>query len=811
MRDATPRPCGRAYAPVDPRLETLYDCGSRPTIAAVGCACARSTATVRVASSRALERVKALRSRLSPDAWALVAIAATVLLVHLGELLGLLIVNPIGDLSGVGHASGALLRGGVGIDPNIGYTSQALGHRAALDLLGLHVPWWNPFDGTGTSLAGEWQSAALFPPTLLLVFSNGQLYEHMLLEIIGGGATYLLLRRIKLGRWASLAAGIVFGLNGTFSWVAHAPVNPVAFLPLLLLGLEYAYSASATRRRGGWWLISIALALSLYAGFPEVAYIDGVLAFGWLAWRWVTAPAGVRRALTLKVIAGGLVGLLLAAPILVAGGSFLTHSSLGAHTGGTAGGLRINRYGLPQLLMPYIYGPIFAYIDPRGQLLGLWSEVGGYLSVTPVLFAVAGLLSRGRRGLKLMLVIWIVLAFARTYGQIPLLGHVLGLLPDMNNVEFMRWGPASLEMAVIVLAAIGLDDVISNPGRGRRFAAVAAGCAIVVALALVLAHGVSRQLGAGYHHLHYFELAGAWALGLIVIAAVAALKLRSPRWRGPMLALLVAGDAFAMFAVGVLPDARTVTLDQAPVRFLQSHLGTQRYFSFGPIAPNYGSYWGIPQLNNNDYPPNAYARYVRDRLDPTASPNIFEPVGVLARSQQPITELERNISGYRAAGVAYVLTPVGHPLPQSKAEFQLVKRTPTTLIYHLAGAAALMQASNPRCHTVAHGYTSATVTCPVASRFTYRETDFPGWTATVSGRATPITAFDGDFQSITVPAGTHTVRFAYQPPDIELAGLAFLIGLIWLVAGTAWSRARPSRSPQSGEFDARPRQAALRV
>ncbi|HXE17888.1 MAG TPA: hypothetical protein VN632_11710, partial [Stellaceae bacterium] len=59
-------------------------------------------------------------------------------------------------------------------DPNIAITSQALGHRAALDLLSGHVPWWNYFEGIGAPLAGEMQSAALFPLTPLLWFEDGQ-------------------------------------------------------------------------------------------------------------------------------------------------------------------------------------------------------------------------------------------------------------------------------------------------------------------------------------------------------------------------------------------------------------------------------------------------------------------------------------------------------------------------------------------------------------------------------------------------------------------------------------------------------------
>lgn len=178
-------------------------------------------------------------------------VCGCVLLAHLPYLLGVFDPNPLGPRSGLltGVTPG-WLGGQSTLDPNDGLTSQALSHRAMLDWLHLEPPWWNPYEGTGAPLAAEMQSAALFPPTVLTLLANGQLYEHMLLEILAGISTYLLLRRIAISRWPSVAAAIAFALNGTFAWFSDATVNPVAFLPLLLLGVEIAYGASVSGRRG---------------------------------------------------------------------------------------------------------------------------------------------------------------------------------------------------------------------------------------------------------------------------------------------------------------------------------------------------------------------------------------------------------------------------------------------------------------------------------------------------------------------------------------------------------------------------------
>ena len=124
------------------------------------------------------------------------------------------------------------------IDPNVGFITQPLGHLAAMDLLHGHFPWWNYFQGLGQPLAGEMQSAALFPLTLLFALPSGLLWFHISLEIIAGVSTYFFVKKLGISSLLATTAGMLFSLNGTFSWLGNAVLNPVAFLPMLLLGIE---------------------------------------------------------------------------------------------------------------------------------------------------------------------------------------------------------------------------------------------------------------------------------------------------------------------------------------------------------------------------------------------------------------------------------------------------------------------------------------------------------------------------------------------------------------------------------------------
>jgi hypothetical protein len=706
----------------------------------------------------------AARVRLSPDAWALVAIAAAVLLANLPYLLGVFDANPFDARGGLTSAiTHGLLGGKPTIDPSNGFDSQAIGHLAALDLLHLHLPWWNPYEATGMPLAGETQSAALFPPTLLTAFSNGQLYEHILFELIAGTCTYLLLRRLVVTRPAAIAGAIFFALNGKFAWFSDAGVNPLPFLPMLLLGIERAFAAARDGRPGGWRLIAIAGALSVYAGFPEVAYINVLVALCWFGWRCGCLERRQLRRFVTKAALGVVAGTLLAAPMLIAMLSYLPHAALGLHSGTKLGARHLDVSELPQLLMPYVFGPVDAV--PRSPV---WVEVGGYMSTSLLLFAVLGLFAPGRRGLKLVLVGWTVLAFARMYHWPPLLDHVIGVLPAMSRIQFYRYGTAALALPVIVFAALGLDDLVRVPAHRRRLLWGSLGTMAVVMAAALSAWSTVVSTGTQFAHDRYFDASVVWGALIPALAAVVAL-VRRERVRATLLTVLVAVDALVLFAVPQFSAPRRTTIDLAPVTYLRRHLGEARFFTLGPIDPNYGSYFGLASIGVDDFPPEAYVHYVRHRLDPFAAFTGFQ-----LRGPPPENEFLHHLAHYASAGVRYVLTPAARLLPAEPSMLRLVFRSPSTKIYELAHVAPYFGA--PGCRVTSSNLEAASLTCAQPTTLIRRETWFAGWSARLDGRPITDRRIDGLYQAVSVPAGSHHVTFSFAPPEMGLAWLALLGG-----------------------------------
>ena len=93
------------------------------------------------------------------DRRALTLVILLPLLLALPGLVGLLKSDPMFYLSALGlDVQPGLIRGSPYIDPNSGYSTQALGYLSAWTWLKGAVPWWNHYSGIGLPLAAEYQA-----------------------------------------------------------------------------------------------------------------------------------------------------------------------------------------------------------------------------------------------------------------------------------------------------------------------------------------------------------------------------------------------------------------------------------------------------------------------------------------------------------------------------------------------------------------------------------------------------------------------------------------------------------------------------
>lgn len=548
------------------------------------------------------------------------------------------------------------------LDLNVGVTTQALGHLAAEQWLRGEVPWWNAFTGIGMPLAGEMQASALFLPfVLLLHFANGPLLLKLAMQMLAGLASFALLRRLGLDRLAALLGGLMFGLCGTFAWLGHGPIMPVAFLPLFLLGIEYARTEYT--RTGGWRLIALAVALSLTAGFPETAYIDGLFALVWTIWRLVDAPDRWRFAA--RVAVGGMLGLAIAAPALWSFAHMLLHGTAENHAV-TAALFDTLPEPTPSTvlaswLFPAIYGPILGFDDQAGAIGATVGYLGGFLGALSVLLALIGLCGRSRRALRWILFGWVAFWIAGIL-QVPVISHLLYAVPMLRQTIVARYAIASWSLAVIGLAALAIDDW--RRGERPRWALAAGPLAWLVVVLGALACGRALIVALAKASGDYW----IWPVASLVWAALsAAIALwllagrPTPRRRGT-LAVLLAVDAMAFFALPMLSAPRHPVVDHAAVAYLRENTGLQRFYALGPYRPNYGAFFDTPQLNHEYLPlPANWADHVRTALDPSANAIMFRGDEPPLPPGQPshAAQMLRHLNAFAALGVRYIVTPAG--------------------------------------------------------------------------------------------------------------------------------------------------------
>jgi len=690
--------------------------------------------------------------------------------------------DPVIQRSGLASNVSGRLRGQNTIDPNDGFTSQALGVAAARQVTQGSVPLWNHNEGIGTPLAGEMQSAALFPFTIVQLLPNGSLIFHMLLEATAGIGMYLLLRQLKLRFRVALIGGILFALNGTFAWLTNAAFNPIAFLPFLLWGVERVRANKSTSATLP--IIAISLALSLYAGFPETAFLDMLLVGAWTLVR----MRGLDKHEALRyvgVITTGLViGLLLASPILVAFLDYLPNAYTGGHSGQFAYAA-IGGQSLAMLFLPYIYGSIDSFNAYNDSLGGFWGNVGGYITAGTLVLALVGVMYKKiPRGLRVLLVVWVVVATARIIG-VPGITQLIGHIPGIDLIALYRYINPSLEAAAIILASFGLQMLLEKSvSKKQAYTVGALGLMIIVAL-LCVATPMVRSLHGAPHHKLWALSCGLIALGLLLLTYLAA-RYRSHVMTA-ILACLIVVEAMAAFLIPQLSaPSKGYVIDTAAVTFLQDNIGYGRFYTLGPIAPNYGSYFDIASINNNDLPiPASWADYITSHLDQNTNPTLF--IGSFMSNKEGVTPqqaLFQNLSNYADIGVKYIVTNKAQISAEVAKKYQLeqVYDDKMIVIYQMPYTKAYVTVSNG-CTIVMKSRDDMTTSCSEPAKLTRLELYFPGWSATVNGKTVRIDK-DKIYQSIALPKGTATIRFSYTPRGITIAVVLFwlgIVGLLWPV------------------------------
>jgi hypothetical protein len=689
-------------------------------------------------------------------------------------LSGIYSCDPAGFYNGLMVGESPIPTGNVCfVDPSVAFWTQAMGYLSAQDWLHCVVPWWNSYAGVGLPLAAEMQNESLFLPfVLLLHFHAGWLIQRVIFQILSGLLTYAFLTGLEVGVAGALLGGALFSLNGTFTLSPGPVICPIFFIPLLLIGVERAAVAARDGQKMGWSVIALAIAGSIYAGFPEVAYFGGLLAACWAGLRLWQAPARGRFAL--KCAAGGVIGVALSAPQIVPFLQYLRLGVAGLH-GGWLAHSTLPPAAAPLQMLPLVYGAIshFTPAALAGPFALMWVRLGGWFGCAPVLLALAAL--GRRRPERYLLAGWVVVWELRFFG-LPGITPLLNLVPGIAASDALRYAAVPVEFAVFALAACGFDDLwrrVLLPRRALRWVILGFAVCLVGSVAPAL-----RYLPVWFGAVPALRMpAVLYMAGVAAGLAVLVVALATGRGRRLAGGLIVMG-AVGLFILPQLGGYRTGRIDRGVIVYLQAHAGLQRYFSIGPWAANFPADDGVAGLNALQVPdPKNWHEYFETQLIGTRN-NAFYGAPIA----RELPEFLAHLPAFAGAGVKYIgIVPAQDGLAGTPG-LRLVFANDTVNLYEVANAAPYAEAGAD-CGLVVASRQEMRSDCKVPSVLTRRELFYPGWHAVVNGAAVPVEA-GGIFQTVQLPAGPAVVRFWYMPEGtVASCAIAILAALAWGFCG----------------------------
>lgn len=634
------------------------------------------------------------------------------------------------------------------------------------------APLWSPYEWMGQPLPGQMQPAVAAPLNWLLLplkpapgadplFFN--LY-FLAIRWIGAAAMYRLARSLGCGRAVSVAAGFAYAAAGWFAFQTRPQMAMSAmWAPLVLLYLLRAVRGQGRLREavlGGFFL-----GLCWLGGHHQAPlYLSTGIGLAWLGFllrrpgRW---PAAAAFFLTAAAAA---------APALLPA---MEYGRRAVRWVGTAEPIgwrekipyEIHRqYSLTFADLPATFWPGF-----HGKL----EFFSGFVLLIP---AVSALAARRRRPAAAPLAalggLGVALALGPAAGLHPLLYR---LLPHFDKARSPEAALALWAAALPALAALGLEQLVRGPGRDRRLAALAFfACAAAAAVLAWRAGAAGGPLRA--------SAAEAAVFGLLALAA------------GRLPAPALAAAAVALLWIDVRPLYRAVLADAADPQAmraaacLEAHADISRFLRSqgahwrivvddADIPCNFGDWHGLPQTHG--YLASVTENIYRLELHTVWAQRLF---GVRYRVARTPAESHPRLLFRGSSGAAVweredVLPRVftvheAEPLPdrrQAGGWLYLIRERLHEKTFLPGPVPALERCAGRDSARIAE-YTPLRVRieADMACRgmVILADTWYPGWRATVDGRAVPIHEAYAAVRGVVVEAGRHSVEFRYRPASV---------------------------------------------
>jgi hypothetical protein len=737
-----------------------------------------------------------------------------------------------------------------------------------------HVPLWNPYLASGYPAVADPPTGFFYPLTvpLLAVLSvqdaiNTGILVHL---VLAGAFMDLYLLGLGLTRPARLVGAAVYMLAGyTATRLMAGDIQRVqvyAWTPLLLYLIDEI--TDGRRRVGAALLGGVVLASQFLAGDPQTFVYSTMAVAAYAASRVmkVRGQGGVR--------AGAIVVILLfmfgvAAPLAAV--QYLPSSQALALANRSSAEPdfpfigSIPPVGLVSLVAPLFFGNEHTNWGESLEREFYFHSSTLYVGFFTLALIAAGIVTRWDRwhvrffaffGLG---VLWIALG---KYGLVYRAVQYVPILRDLKNIEDIN---TLVPLSAAVLAGVGFDVFRTRDTapalwpRTFKILVRCLGAAVVLAAATLLGHrGILNDAEIRARLVPAVEGSAAFAFVMLGIS-FGLLRLRARRPTGSTRIAVAAAAfiivdllGFALPLVNTGTDLRSSAADEAVERYLERDRSDYRVYGLGGravaaevqevqgevglLSARYSEYTnfiqGYPIWNFSNRPAGPHGvllrgnfdspllslldvKYVVDRsgtLPPLAAPWLPTEVAPGATVYRNTAVVPRAIrsENYRVlTDRLAILRALSRP-GYDPRRFVILEQQPAAGPTLGRGTQPTDPASRITITAYRPDYVALHVVFGSAGFLVLNDLYYPAWRASVDGRSTPVYRANYMFRAVVVPAGTHTVIFAYHDRRLVIGGLVsggtLLVGvLVWCVdrrRGRARTRGSSGQTPRVPAGDA---------
>ncbi|MBI5119274.1 YfhO family protein [Candidatus Poribacteria bacterium] len=694
------------------------------------------------------------------------------------------------------------------------------------------LPLWNPCVGAGQPLAADLFSGIFYPLQYILYLWPRSLtwdFYYLLRLLIAGVLTYAYMREIRVGRMGSLAASMIFMLNGYFLGYLNMPhLNVEILIPALLLACEKILGGA--KKTGILWGI-FTIASCMVGGNPEAAFFALLFMSCYYLWRMVRPAEGeFRSAFRLAEIKAFLLmvipGLALSAFLII---PFLELVSLGSHAHHKTVGHTVNYrlLSLITLFVPEFFGRT-GILWPQNLIT--WCPAIG---MGPLLLGLTGFSSeKNKRRLCCFFGVALMIFLLKAYGA-PVINWI-GYLPLFNQSYIDKYGFPPSMFGLAAAAGIGLETIHAR-GRLNWVLALIATSTFFLILCFyyqyitslspldaqaVLIPGITKESVMIYTTVITIPFA---VLSLAMLALMLAIhkKFLHPGLGAAVFFFLLFIEVGA-YLFRLQNQIRYETFTKAPyIEFLQKDRALTRFIGMDLILPpaNSGAF-GLHDLGNfnavcvgrhTDFMNRYYnsgdehiiamlrktggkpdlldicnVKYVlSDRYFANASRflvydkeiRIYENPDFLPRAFLVDGAISVETPQLALEAVGSDSVDLRKTVVLENADSGQIHRTESTAVESSIDAAQIPAIEDYRISRIRIKTANASE-CYLVLLDTY----YPGWKAFIDGVPTKIMPANYLFRAIRLPAGKHEVLFKYSPESYKIGLLVSMFGIL----ATGW-------------------------